>query len=62
MTDLEDFMMLFGPEFKAYLQHKSIDNLLQKKLDNKQNPSIHCETKGVSDDWGRFSQAQHHEH
>ena len=25
MTDLEDFMMLFGPEFKAYLQHKSID-------------------------------------
>lgn len=38
MTDLEDFMMLFGPEFKAYLQHKSIDNLLQKELDNKQNP------------------------
>lgn len=50
MTDLEDFMMLFGSEFKAYLQHKSIDNLLQKELDNKQNPSIHCEAKGVSDD------------
>ncbi len=42
MTDIEEIVVLILPELKAFIFDKSIEINLQKGLDNKENPSIHC--------------------
>lgn len=42
MTDIEELVKLILPELKSFIKLESIGENLQKELDNKENPSIHC--------------------
>lgn len=40
MTEIEELVMLILPELKTFIKSESIDQFVQKELDNKENPSI----------------------
>ena len=50
MTQIEELVKLILPEFKSFIILRSIGKNLQKELDNKENPSIHCVREETRDD------------
>lgn len=47
MTDIQKIIDVLFPELIAQIDGENSSDLLQKLLDNKENPSIHSVTKGV---------------
>lgn len=50
MTETEELVMLILPELKAFIKSESIDEFVQKELDNKENTIIHCVTEETRND------------
>ncbi len=50
MTEIEDFVLLILPEFRAFIKDKNIEEIMQKGLDNNKKTSIHCDMEEIEDD------------
>ncbi len=50
MTEIQKIIELLLPELIALINGENSSELLQKELDNQENPSIHWSKKGVCND------------
>ena len=50
MTEIEKFVKLMIPYLLIFIKEQENKGNMQKELDNCQNPSIYCFTKGKEDD------------